>query len=310
MTGVVYRFLKLDQREADFDTRGFSPCDPTARANLEFIGKQFIAGFNCGLRCSEVLELRVSISHQVSVYQGFFAEGTAMGVAVADAARPWRPLLPSYLKVCESDFDYLTHVGAGWALARVPWRRRAILATLDIVHVWLAYDGLGFHDAYFSPQRLLSGWKRERSGYETRAYDQGVGRALWFVCGANVTRISDVIAALDRERSADLWSGVGLAMTYAGSGDAAAPSLVKLKAGSCVPMLLQGAAFAAEACSRAGPVPPQVVETVRLLTGLSCDLVVDLVRDARESIESIHTEEFPPYEIWRRRVQHALQGWT
>jgi hypothetical protein len=98
----------------------------------------------------------------------------------------------------------------------MPWRRTKIIALLDPIHYWLAYDGLGFHDTYFNHPRILAGWSRERSGYRARVYDQGVGRALWFVTGGLIDAAIGIISKLPEKRQKDLWSGLGLAMVYAG----------------------------------------------------------------------------------------------
>src|SRR3712207_8380154 len=46
--------------------------------------------------------------------------------------------------------------------------------------------------------------------------DQGLGRSLWFVQGADVRRIPATVNAFPAERRPDLWSGLGLACGYAG----------------------------------------------------------------------------------------------
>jgi hypothetical protein len=211
-----------------------------------------------------------------------------------------------WLEHTAHDYTYLTHVGAGWALARTPWRRSAILRHLDPVHFWLAFDGLGFHDAYFRPARIAGGWRRLSRDYAARVYDQGVGRALWFSSGGDVTRSVAAIARLDASRHDDLWAGLGLAISYAGGVGTAELQQARLAAGAARPSLAQGAAFAAEARARADHIPLHTSEAVRILTGLDLADVVQIVRRVRQSLPPAATEPTPAYEHWRLGVRKAL----
>src|SRR6185295_14439151 len=90
----------------------------------------------------------------------------------------------------------------------------------DPVLGWLALDGYGFHEAFFRTERSVRRQEVPRKvrgfGYPRHAFDQGIGRCLWFVEGAHVGRIAATIGAFPEDRRPDLWSGVGLAATYAG----------------------------------------------------------------------------------------------
>jgi hypothetical protein len=65
-----------------------------------------------------------------------------MGTAIADALPFHRSRLSEDVRAFERDFTYLVDVRAGWALARLPWRRRQILAPLDPIHRRLAFATL------------------------------------------------------------------------------------------------------------------------------------------------------------------------
>lgn len=230
-----------------------------------------------------------------------------MGCAVADSVSLNTGRLAGWLDRTNGDFTYLTHVGAGWALARVPFRRRAILRSLDPIHSWLAFDGLGFHDTYFHHPRILDGWRRVRRGYEPSAYDQGVGRALWFVGGADIgwcARTIDTRFAAGRR--GHLWAGLGLALAYAGCADKAAIQRARLLAGDFFPDLAQGAAFAAAAHEQAGPSPPHTALALEVLTGLSASHVAATVAQARAALPSAESQDRPVYELWRAAVRSAL----
>jgi hypothetical protein len=300
------RLFGLSPTEASFDTRGFAVADPLRQASLEKIGRTFIGGYNAALAAGDVTELLQHVRDVSPPERGFAVEGATMAVAIADAL-PFRQLnLTECLGAFEHEFTYLAHVGAGWALGRIPWRRRRLFAALDPIHWWLAFDGLGFHDAYFKHRRALAGWRRERDGYAARAYDQGIGRALWFVAGGSTAAAIRLVTTLPASRQSDLWSGLGLAMAYAGPANPDEIDSVLRAAGAHAANFAQGVAFACEARTRAGYVPDNTDVAARAVSGNNAHGLAELVCDARRRLPAIDGDP-PRYEIWRRDVAAALR---
>ena len=301
----VRRLLRLSPDQASFQTRGFTGASPSSQSALEMIGQTFIDGYNTAILSNDVRDVLQYVSCIPSTERGFAVEGVVMGTAVADALPFRKSLLPACIESFEADFTYLAHVGAGWSLARVPWRRRRILAELAPLHHWLAFDGLGFHDTYFYHRRIFGGWRRERSGYVARAYDQGVGRALWFVAGGSVVAAVELLSALPESRHSDIWSGLGLAMTYAGLAAAGDIAGACEAAGPHRAQFAQGVAFACEARFLARHVPAHTDLAAKTVTGIGADELSALVRAARGNLPA-DTADAPAYEIWRHRVASAI----
>jgi hypothetical protein len=304
-TRPLHRFFRLSADEASFRTRKFNSADPSRQLALETAGKTFIGGYNEALAADRLEDLSQHIHHVSPDLRGFAVEGAAMGCAIADILPFRERSFAKHLRTFERDFSYLTHVGAGWALARVPWRRTAILAPLDPVHHWLAYDGLGFHDTFFHHRRILAGWRRQLAAYAARAYDQGVGRALWFVGGGSVAIATELICTFPEARQGDLWSGLGLAMAYAGPTDEADLSLARGNSGGRRIHFGQGVAFACEARTRAQYIPMHTDMAATVLTGIGAAELSALVREARSSLPG-DAADAPAYEIWRRKTANAI----
>jgi hypothetical protein len=181
-------------------------------------------------------------------------------------------------------------------------------ARLDPLLVWLAYDGWGFHEGFFHWQKYLAGAPapRQVSGYATRAFDQGLGRSLWFVNGAKPELISKAINGLALQRHADLWSGVGLAAAYAGGATESALDALRQIAGRHQPCLAQGAAFAAKARQRASNLTDYTDMAATALCDLSAAAAAHL---CDQTLENLPTNvEQPAYEIWRRRIQDCFKS--
>ena len=260
-------------------------------------------GFQAGLGGADMREKSAAVAREL---HGFWFEGAAMGVVLRDWLMPWRRARwDGFLRETGAHI-YMLHVGAGWALARVPRDVGKTLAHFDPVLRWLLLDGLGFHETFFHPERVLRGGPHPRRvrGYARRAFDQGVGRALWFASGANVRAIAAAVAEFPAERQPDLWSGVGLACVYAGGVDDADVELAGELAGKFSPQLAQGAAFAAKARVRAGNLTDPQERACAILCGMSAADAAAITDAALENLPADGAE--PAFEIWRQRIQRAF----
>lgn len=299
--------LGISPDQVRFARRGFRPAGAEAQQRLEWVGQIFLQGYHAALREDEPEPLAKLLGAVEIEQRGFAFEGAAMGLALLDHLLPWRRgRWRAFLQGPGDAHAYMVHVGAGWALARLPWLRRramAFLGQLDPLLGCLAADGYGFHEGYFHwreaverqavPQRL--------TGYARRAFDQGLGRSLWFVDGADVARLPGTIGAFPPERQADLWSGIGLACSYAGGADGSALEALCRAAGPFRPQLAQGAAFAAKARARAGNPATHTETACRALSGLSAPEAAELTDVCLYDLPADGAE--PAFEVWRRRIQ-------
>jgi hypothetical protein len=292
----------LDPGEALFERRGFAPAAAASQARLEDIGRTFIAGYNAWL----ARDLDGGLSRIPSELHGFAIEGAAMAGALVDPLAPWRGGRWAALLAGRPEHLYMIHVGAGWAVARLGGSLRRAIARRDPLLGWLVADGWGFHQAYFHPARWAGGQRRVPAswGYAARAVDQGIGRALWFIAGADPARVADHIAWFGAERHADLWSGVGLAATYAGGCTPADLAALPALAGRSRAQLAQGAAFAATARHVAGNPAAHTEAAAAALAGRPAEELAALARELQPAPP--HDPAGGSYETWRARLAETL----
>lgn len=308
------RLLGISPRETTFARRGFR-CDSAAvRERLEQVGRCFLAGYLRGLETPRCDALAVRLEAEVERdFRGFAYEGAAMAYALLDILTPWRRhRLRDLLEGPGDAHVYVVHVGAGWALARLPVRVDPALARLHPVFRWLALDGFGFHQGYFHwPEAVVrQRVPRRVRGYARRAFDQGLGRSLWFVEGADPGRIAAAIAAFPTDRHGDLWSGVGLACCYAGGVDRGAVEELSRAAGDFRPHLGQGAAFAAKARLRAGIVTADSALACAVLCGgATVEAAAAATDEALLAMQAGFRPAaagLPDFEHWRRAIQQRI----
>ena len=278
---------------------------------MTHVAQTFLTGYNLGLQHEDTEQLGAALVAAVSkADQGFAFEGAAMATFIFDTlVLGLGTRFQRLFEYAGSTHAYMLHVGAGWAVARLPFRVQDRLLSADPLLRWLRVDGYGFHEGFFHGRDYLERGRRPPlSGYAARAFDQGLGRSLWFFHGAAPDAIAGVIARLAGNRHADLWSGVGLAAAYAGGGGAPPLHTLRTLARKQGPALAQGAAFAAAARLRAGNSAKHTDEACRILAGVPAETACDVVDQVRTSLDQVPEDESnqPAYERWRAGVQMLL----
>tara|TARA_R110001606_G_scaffold73157_6_gene168617 strand:- start:287 stop:1282 length:996 start_codon:yes stop_codon:yes gene_type:complete len=299
---LIRKFLALDPRRVEFRVRGFDLADKSHEQRLESIGKAFLRGYNLTLVARSFSEFEQAIDQETDLLRGFFIEGGAMGSALVDSLPFRKAMLPRYIARFADQYPILVHAGVGLTISKLRWRELGIMAELDSFYRWLAYDGLGYHNMYFEPDRTLNGPKRVLEGYASRAYDQGAGRGIWFVSGADVGKAAATIAAMAEDRRADLWAGVGLALCYAGPSDAAAFLDARRLAGPHAADMATGVAIACTARVKDQSLLPETREAVTALWSTTPEALAEKVEAMRQSAAASIAANTPAYGIWRARI--------
>jgi len=306
--GAIAKLLfGISPAETTVARRGFRGGDSAACEHIERIGRTFADAYHAALEDDCLERLAPRLDRVEREFRGFAYEGAAMGLALLDRLTPWRrDRVRNFLSGAGEPHTYMVHVAIGWVAARLPGKIERVLKPLDPLLRWLVVDGYGFHEGFFHWPRYINGQfiPRRLRGYACRAFDQGFGRSLWFVDGADVTLIPRTIAGFAVERQGDLWSGIGLASTYAGGADGVALKALRESAGAYQPQLAQGAAFAAKARERAGNLTAGTQVAARIFCGVSAEEAAYITDAALENLPASGPQ--PAYEIWRWRIQEKM----
>lgn len=301
------RLLSISPDAASLNKRGFQATNSQVQTQLEKIPKTFLIGYNLGIGAQDAQELTQELNNLEIYFQGFAYEGAAMALTLLDYLNPWdKNHLNNFLKQGGEKHIYMVHVGTGWAIARLPMSLEKYRQNLDPLLGWLAVDGYGFHQGFFDTKNYVNKQKipQELSTPSRRVFDQGLGRCLWFVEGANVQKIPQTIASFPPPRQGDLWSGIGLACTYAGCVGGEEIKAIKRASGEYLPQLAQGAAFAAKARLRAGNPTPHTSIACEILTGLDVASAAAITDETAVNLTAVGENSI--YEVWRQRIQKQL----
>lgn len=310
MAGALRRRVLTPNVSATrLDVRGFPEKDPQSRDLLETVGRTFLHGYALAAEASTPRDAEAGLEEVPTRFRGFAYEGAGMGFAIRDGLPGGRhDHTARFLAGRADEHVYMVYVGIGWAMARLPKFRWPDSRTLDPLMIPLALDGYGFHQAYFKTEKYVRQQYREPTfpwpagpdaAYSPRAIDQGIGRALWFVACTDPNRCADLIDGFAPERRADLYSGAGLAATYAGGGSEQELRTFWDRAGEHRPGVAQASVFAAEARMRAGLVVPHTGLATEVFCGTTPEQAAAMSLAARPDQPE---GDLPAYEVWRQRV--------
>ncbi|WP_329107737.1 DUF1702 family protein [Micromonospora sp. NBC_01699] len=304
------RILTPDISETKLEVRGFHVKDNESKEMLETVGRSFLTGYAYAAEAATVAEAEERLEGVPTRFRGFAYEGAAMGFAVREGLPiGGRGMVSEFLAGRGDDHVYMAYVGVGWAMARLPRFRWSSLTAPDPLLRWLVLDGYGFHQAYFKTEQYVYQTYQEENfpwpagptrWYANRAIDQGIGRALWFVGGTEAEVVAGLIDRFPEHRRSDLYSGAGLAATYAGGGDDTELRWFAKHAGPYQRQVAQGSAFAAGARVRAGLVVPHNRIATEIFCGMSPEEAQQVTDNALVDLPA--DGDVPAWEVWRHRI--------
>jgi hypothetical protein len=303
--------------DVSFAGRGFAVAPTERTGQLEAVPQAVVTGFEWGIEDKDLATTERRLALVAPLNRGFAYEGATMACAIRDAMGPKGHRAADLLRGGGRPHIFLNYIGIGFAMAKLPrplWKKLVPdLTEPDLYPAmkWLCVDGYGFDRAYFDTDTWVGGQRLDTPynwdgdpAYWQRAFDQGVGRALWFIHGGHIGNVSAAVRAFAGDRRADLWSGIGLAATFAGGSTAPDLAALREEAGDAVGHLAQGSVFAAKARHQAGFVPRHTEEAIHVFTGHTVAAVAALADECAASTPQNGIG--PAYEVWRRNVRTRL----
>jgi hypothetical protein len=209
-----------------------------------------------------------------------------MALGILDATSIRRPSsFRSLLDASDEKQIYTMIVGLGWAISRFPMIKRIESLCPTPFLKSLIGDGLGFHQAFFYHRRIPN------LPIPSHARDPQM------LSGGNADYLHAHVQKFPVEWHSCIWSGVGLAATFAsGSSDSNLERLRSL-ASTHHPYLAQGSAFAATALSLSNCTQPFHSICCEKLCGLSIAQATEASESTKPSKQT--NSGIRQFEQWR-----------
>ena len=315
-------FNGLSYEDGLFEKLGYDECDPRSRMHLEKIFRVFIDGYKIAMKNSDLQKVNDLIEEKFDDhFCGFAFEGAGMYLSINDLMIPWRSSrLKAFVEGPAKKHDYISAVGAGFAVARVPMalnRVETFVKKLSPTIGWCVPDGYGFHQGIFNHKVYVDQCQEAPANfpdYAKQLFDSGIGRSIWWVKGADPERIKKAIDHFPEERQNELWCAIGLASPYAGSYDKAVIPQLKELSGKFLGDFLSGIPFAARMRQKGGNYSEWTSNACKSMIYMSNDEAGSYVQETLEIIldemgisladENIDIEKFRnSYRLVRDRMK-------
>jgi len=263
----------LPLTEANFSKRGFQSGEEGEK-RLELVAKVVIAGYNTALETGFTSDLLIHQEMVSRELRGFFTEGIGMGLftldlfSITQKSRFW-----SFVETKGINHKYMSYIGAGIACG--VFKRHSIrnfLKKASPTSGLLLLNGIGFYYAYFKLGKAVDNFfipkNLSQDKFYIECYDNGMGRAFWFINGGNPDKIASMISTFPNDRQGAIWAGIGLAATYAGGVEKSKIQKLTSLAGKHSNRLGEGSVLATHTRDLAGN-PHKTDATEIILTGRS-----------------------------------------
>jgi enediyne biosynthesis protein E2 len=314
--GVLRRVLPVPtMNDITFAQREF-PVEPNSVSRrIEGIPRAVMEGFQYGADHAGTEEIVRRLEWIDPIYRGLAYEGAIGALMIRDLLAGGRThRAEEFVRGPGAPYATLAYIGCGLVLARLPrslWSRAVPKLDSDPVLPWLrwlAIDGYGFDKAYFNPKRWVFAHALPKPysfdgapQHFIPVFDQGVGRALWFIFGGDVASIPGVIERFPAGRRADLWSGIGAASSYIAGPSRADLQVLVTASGTYRADIAIGSVSAIKARHDGEFVPEATELAAELICGASVQEAVAVADEA--AARPPEDTAVPPYIQWRRRVR-------
>ena len=310
--GFLRRFLfgisieKLERGWKDFSETGV---ETEARKSLRWSSNAFFNGYNTALEVGLSHILLSELQAFDINLRGFAYEGGGMGLAMIDYTSFGKESRFQQFVEENPNYSILAHIGAGLAIAVLNRNIEKSLAAMNPIQRWWAIDGYGFYNGVFKWKQCVKKqiFPKKVKGYARQIFDCGLGRSLWFFYTADTGRIVQELQKFPESRQANIWSGIGLASTYAGVVSEERLLNLKAAAGSYASYLSLGSTQAANIRYLANNIVDYTNLACSILCGMSAEDAAKLTFNLMEGLnideqESISVDQ-PIYEIYRERIR-------
>lgn len=196
------------------------------------------------------------------------------------------------------------YIGLGWALAQRQVSLSDYLHDIGPIMQARVLDGYGYYDGMFRSRSSV----RDRvvpdeiSGYDLRAYDQGLGRSLWYAAKGNTAQLLKSLDGFAAARKGDLWRGVGIAVSYVGGCDEKMLKSLMESASVYKLQLASGAALLARARIHAGTLDTDSQAACHILCRSSAE-EASAILDRTEPLDETSPDA---YLKWLAALESAL----
>ena len=195
---------------------------PTIAVRMEKIRAIFQYAMSVAINEEAIDVVEQALTATDNEFRSVAYEAAAMSIALRDIStndkfHHWQ----SFMRLQGRKHLTQVHIGLGWAMAQQQFPVLPFIETLEPLMQCRVIDGYGYYEGVFRKRKALEEMKvpQEIPSKFLAAYDQGLGRSIWYYCKADSEKLAELVTAFPYSRQKDLWRGIGTACVYVGGFD-------------------------------------------------------------------------------------------
>lgn len=179
---------------------------------IDLIVSTFQKGRELAEKSTSLDELISNLNNIEPRYRSVGFEGASMGIAISKKFE-WSDFLNS-----ANQHSTQIHIGLGWAIGEQDWNVADSLKPISEEMRIKVLDGVGYWFGLFRRRLTIrtQGIPDQITPENQAGFDQGVGRAIWYISKGDPEMANKIIDSFSEERRSNLWFGIGVASTYVG----------------------------------------------------------------------------------------------
>jgi len=233
-------------------------------------------------------------------------EGASMAIALksiqeTNSLKNWNEFYHDYALKHSSQ----VHVGLGWAFSELNLNFSSFDLNIAPSLKYRVMDGYGYYEGLFKRRQSvrMQQYPQNFSQIALKAYDQGLGRSLWYISQGEVEKLIKLINIFPENRHYDIWRGVGIAVAYVGG--IGIPLLQQLinESAKYLSSFKCGISLLVQSRCKAGTISEDTKLICEFIFKLSCNNVNDqLILIEKETISSPELMYFD----WLKNIEERL----
>lgn len=257
-------------------------------------------------QASELFSILEYLHSLESEFVSIAYEATGMALAQKDlTVGKELTLWTQFLEKHAADHAVQVHIGLGWALGQYRMDVEPYLKASAPFLAWRIWDGYGYYDGFFRKRKAWQGLLPDGIGEKAaEVYTQGIGRSLWYVCKADISKIRAKISNFPLEKQQHLWRGVGIASTYVGGISSEQRAQLWAAAADCQPQLAAGSALAIMSRAKANTLLDDNKQIAKEWCGLTIRQMLQLVEQKAKN--SVNNTPWV-YHTWIQKIDEEFK---
>jgi hypothetical protein len=271
----------------------------TAAQKMEFIREVFQAAKSFCSMESDLQKIMAFCENAQSEFTSIAYEAASMQIGLRDLEannqlQNWKYFADELAKPHAAQI----YAGLGWAIAQEVIESDQLMESLPALLRYRVADGCGYYDGTFRNRQTvrMKAVPTYISEKAMPAYYQGLGRSLWYISKGGAAKTNELLLGLPAARYADMWRGVGIAVTYLGGCDEATLNELKTFSGNFFSQLKCGVALAARSRMQAGC----ITEDAELCSRIICN------RSVAHATQVTVDTECADYYQWLNSIENSF----